>query len=662
MDDTFDADTPVPSIESAESVTSDKMDSNHELGTIRNANEATPLTQLLAMNCDTIQESSLFTPAPSASVAPAASIAPSTSTASISSSRSDRSTKKARLKTLKKHHPSVKLIIDHTAHHYRASITRPDPPPLPEWLNLRETAQQLARLPQTNSKAYKLPLRRATREAASLMKAWRSSHPTWREAYRANGKMPWLPTRSELFAIEILEEKGRGMPRCITKLFEENEVELGWVFDHGYVEPGEPTGEGWEGVADFWKGAKVCDEAWRLAYMKDPKGKVSSLEFEDDLTALVREVVCRGSGRGVTEEASVVSEESQESGEGMVVKNEVGGAEDIEGEQREEELQERLHEEQLHRAREEKAREEKLQERRRQNTKRKREKRQEEKLQREKLQREKPQEEKRQEEMREKQGSQNEQNGETQNDHRNTSVTHQQTSPAPEQSLNTTISAPILKRIMIETVKEAMRDFGLDNLGKRQRQEDREDDDDDVPALTARKKQKITDHDNTAKQTDLPSPPPGSETPPAKVHESVEGYGNNKIEGKITEEMFIDLANKHNAGKTTNELKETTKELKETTNRCAVMEERQKATEKENKILRNQLTACFQRLELVEKGYYLQSPQPAQGSPARVQDQPTLQAQGRQSANVEQQQQQQNGGRSRGSSFYVGPTYSRPSI
>lgn len=423
------------------------------------------------------------------------------------------------------------------------------------------------------------------------------------------------------------------MPRFITRAFEDEGVQLGWIFDHDYVETVEPTGEGWEKVPEFWKGARIFDAVWRVLYMKVTKGKVLPLGFEDDLTELVREVVVSGSWREVVEEGSVGSENSLEGGDEVVVQEEVGVVEEMEVGQKETQLQERVQEE---RVQEERAQEEKLQERRRLNAKRKREKRQEE--------------EKRQEKMREKQDSQSERIGETQNEHRNTSITHQQTPPAPQPPPSTAVNCwPMLKKEMMDPVKDIM----PSTLGKRQLQEDTEDDD-DATSVAPRKRQKTVQHVDIAEQVNLPSPPKGSETPPAKVGKTVETLGDEKGEDKIEKEMVVDLVNRHNAA--VSKILKLENQMEEVTNEHGAMKERLRVGEEESRILRNQMTAVFHRLELVEKSYYRGSPQSAQGSPARIQ--PGLRAP-RQPVKAEQQRID---GRMRGASFYEGRTYSRPSI
>ncbi|CAP68428.1 uncharacterized protein PODANS_7_2640 [Podospora anserina S mat+] len=691
MDDISDRDTPAASIEGPESSTPPYMDSDDDRKMIRNTNEPSPLIQFPAMNViqpptpratTRIKQSASmdhsnpmypFTPAlstyvapstsavpsssavpstsaapshfvaPSAFHAPSPSVTPSTSTDSVSTTKSNRSTMKARLSALKESHLSVKLITNHFESQYRLSKFSNIAPTIPKWLNLRETARQLARLPLTNGKTYKLPIRRATRETAPLVKTWRANHATWREACNTNGKMPWLGTRSELFAIEVVEKRSwGGMPRFITRAFEDEGVQLGWIFDHDYVETVEPTGEGWEKVPEFWKGARIFDAVWRVLYMKVTKGKVLPLGFEDDLTELVREVVVSGSWREVVEEGSVCSENSLEGGDGVVVQEEVGVVEEMEVGQKETQLQERVQEERVQeeRVQEERAQEEKLQERRRLDVKRKREKRQEE--------------EKHQEKMREKQDSQSERIGETQNEHRNTSITHQQTPPAPQPPPSTAVNCwPMLKKEMMDPVKEVLRDIMPSTLGKRQLQEDTEDDD-DATSVAPRKKQKTVQHVDTAEQVNLPSPPKGSETSPAKVGKTVETLGDDKGEDKIEKEMLVDLVNRHNAA--VSKILKFENQMEEVTNEHGAMKERLRVVEEENGILRNQMTAVFHRLELVEKSYYRGSPQSAQGSPARIQ--PGLRAP-RQPVKAEQQR---NDGRMRGASFYEGRTYSRPSI
>ncbi|KAK4179037.1 hypothetical protein QBC36DRAFT_308639 [Triangularia setosa] len=130
--------------------------------------------------------------------------------------------------------------------------------------------------------------------------------------------------------------------------------------------------------------------------------------------------------------------------------------------------------------------------------------------------------------------------------------------------------------------------------------------------------------DSTAEQNERPVALPVSETRPVKVCDSVEVSGDYRKEDKEEVDKLSELIKKHNAvvrktlqleeenSALRNQVEEISKKHEATEERQKAMEVKSTTVEGKNKTLRNHIPACFHQLELVEKGYYLRSPQPTQ--------------------------------------------------
>ncbi|KAK0737105.1 hypothetical protein B0T21DRAFT_364460 [Apiosordaria backusii] len=255
-------------------------------------------------------------------------------------------------------------------------------------------------------------------------------------------------------------------------------------------------------------------------------------------------------------------------------------------------------------------------------------------------------------------------------------------------------NAPMIKRLMMEAISEALRGFSSSKaLGKRLLDEDASEGGDDGPSTKAEKKQKtVQAQGGTDEQTVRPRLLPGPDMrlarlslprtceniesnykpPETKAHglearDVVTAPGN--VERAREQEMGEKLAEISKAYdvmvtkivKLEQENSTLRKQMNELSMKYEAMNERQKAVvngheamevkmakvEQENQTLRNQMAACFQRLELLERGHYIR---PAlQHAPAQQLRSP-----------FKAGQQQGFGGGGNAGRFYNGPTYSRP--
>ncbi|KAK4199080.1 hypothetical protein QBC40DRAFT_255487 [Triangularia verruculosa] len=534
--------------------------------------ESSPMTQFLATNANPIQEATSQT-TPMAKQPTSA--APSTSAASTSTPQSDRSSKRARLKVLKKAHHSVRLIVDHIETHYRPTSTNPTPPALPHWLDLRETAKQLDRVVTITTRPAHHRTWIQVRDAAGLIKEGKSTHQTWGDAYRASGVMPYLPFRSDLFAVEILNKSGRGFPKALKQLVTHPQVGLGFILDHEYTEPARSeTGEEWDEVPDFWKGARLFEDGWRARYMKPYRPIKRGDLIGDDLTDLVRSVVCeRGHGELDQEEEQEPARLNAECG------------------------------------------------------------RQEKRL-RDKMNWERKQ----QKEKREVQSTLIEDVMGLLNEPRGTEVRNQQTPLRPQQPANEGVNcAPMLMEMMKKALKEVLSEMEQPvTMGKRRL--DNSDDSDDALAATAAKNIAEQNEQPVplpnSKTRIWESPESVSTVGSKKKSKEKEKEKEKKLKELINKHnVVVNQAIKLEAdnGALRSQVKELTVKYEAMAEWQRVMEERQKAMaegygatvaktanlQEKNKNLRNRLEACFHRLELVEKGYHHRPAQPAQAQPRK---------------------------------------------
>ncbi|KAL2137327.1 hypothetical protein VTI74DRAFT_3267 [Chaetomium olivicolor] len=186
----------------------------------------------------------------------------------------ERQAKKQRLRELQDSHDCVKKIVNHMGKHYRTA----DPPP---WLDLRAVAGQLIRSNRAAAAPSSHTVWKGLRESLMAIQNWTEGHETWREAVKLR-KMPHIGTRSDIIAVEFIDSKQIGLPKCLMQVFQS--VKLDFVLDW------EPPR--YDKMPEFWKGAEVTNPHWRRVYM-EARGSARNLPFPDDLTDLVLSVVCQ---------------------------------------------------------------------------------------------------------------------------------------------------------------------------------------------------------------------------------------------------------------------------------------------------------------------------------------------------------------------------------